>query len=102
MATRLTPASDGDLNVNRVRRNLEQVRAELADAAPGHTVRVLAAVKYVSAGDVGLLAAAGIDLAGENRAQELARKATAHPSSNGTSSANSRAARCARSCHTRR
>ena len=80
MAPRRTPAADGDLDVNWVRRNLEQVRAELADAAPGGAAaRVLAAVKYVSSGDVGVLAAAGIDLAGENRAQELARKATAHP-----------------------
>jgi PLP dependent protein len=70
---------DGELDVEHVRRNLEQVREELAAAAPGSPPRVLAAVKYVAVGDLTALIAAGIDLAGENRAMELERKAAAHP-----------------------
>jgi pyridoxal phosphate enzyme (YggS family) len=41
-------------------------------------VRLLAAVKYVDADDLPALKAAGITLVGENRAQELERKAAAH------------------------
>jgi uncharacterized pyridoxal phosphate-containing UPF0001 family protein len=42
-------------------------------------VQVLAAVKYVPLEELGALAAAGIKLVGENRAQELVAKAEAHP-----------------------
>jgi uncharacterized pyridoxal phosphate-containing UPF0001 family protein len=42
-------------------------------------VQVLAAVKYVALEDLGVLREAGIELVGENRAQELEAKATAHP-----------------------
>jgi len=67
------------LDVERVRRNLVDVREELTAAAPQSPPRVLAAVKYVAADALPALIAAGIDLAGENRAQELERKAAAQP-----------------------
>ena len=72
-----------DLSVDRVRRNLEAVRAEVAEAArvsgrnPG-AVEVLAAAKYVSCEDLPVLAGAGISLVGENRAQDLQEKVAAH------------------------
>ena len=72
------------LSAERVRANLAEVREEIAAAAsaagraPGD-VELVAAVKYVDAADLGALAEAGIAVAGENRAQELERKAAAHP-----------------------
>jgi len=42
-------------------------------------VELLAAVKYVALEDLRLLAEAGIEIAGENRAQDLVAKAEAHP-----------------------
>jgi uncharacterized pyridoxal phosphate-containing UPF0001 family protein len=63
-----------DLSAGRVRENLARVREEL----PDH-VQILAAVKYVALEDLGALAEAGIELVGENRAQELEAKAAAHP-----------------------
>lgn len=68
-----------DLTAERVARNLGEVRAEVDAAAGGRPVRILAAVKYVTPGDLGTLVAGGITVAGENRAQELAVKAAAHP-----------------------
>jgi PLP dependent protein len=62
------------LDAGRVRDNLARVREEL----PG-PVQVLAAVKYVPLEELGTLADAGIELVGENRAQDLVAKATAHP-----------------------
>jgi uncharacterized pyridoxal phosphate-containing UPF0001 family protein len=56
-----------------VRRNLEAVRERI-----GPDVEVLAAVKYVAVGDLPALAEAGIELVGENRAQELLDKQAAH------------------------
>lgn len=64
------------LDPDRVRRNLDEVRAQLPD--PDRTA-VLAAVKYVHADELGALAEAGIEVVGENRAQELAVKREAHP-----------------------
>ena len=63
------------LDPDRVRRNLEEVRAQLPD--PGITV--LAAVKYVATADLPALWEAGIRVVGENRAQELEQKATEYP-----------------------
>jgi uncharacterized pyridoxal phosphate-containing UPF0001 family protein len=40
-------------------------------------VALLAAVKYVAAADLGVLAAAGVELVGENRAQDLVDKVAA-------------------------
>jgi len=68
------------LRAGRVRANLERVREEIAQAgADPATVQVLAAVKYVAADELPVLAEAGIELVGENRAQELVAKASAHP-----------------------
>jgi uncharacterized pyridoxal phosphate-containing UPF0001 family protein len=61
------------MDPERVRRNLEQVRERI-----GPEVEVLAAIKYVEAGDLPALAEAGIELVGENRAQELLAKQEAH------------------------
>jgi hypothetical protein len=69
-----------DVDVERVRANLAEVRAEIAAAArqAGRSpsdVELLAATKYVSEEQLGLLAEAGINLVGENRADALAAKA---------------------------
>jgi pyridoxal phosphate enzyme (YggS family) len=70
------------LTVERVRSNLERVNQDIADACaragrePG-AVQLLAAVKYVAADELPVLADAGIALVGENRAQELERKVAA-------------------------
>ncbi len=72
-------AGRAPLEPERVARNLAEVRAELDDAAPGRDVRVLAAVKYLEVAELDALAAGGITIAGENRAQALVEKAAAHP-----------------------
>ena len=61
------------MDPEQVRRNLERVREQI-----GSEVEVLAAVKYVEAADLPALAEAGIELVGENRAQELLAKQEAH------------------------
>ncbi len=70
------------LREQRVRANLAAVRAEIAAAAElaGRDpagVAVLAATKYVPIGELAVLARAGIELVGENRAQDLQAKAAA-------------------------
>jgi PLP dependent protein len=71
------------LRPEKIRANLAEVREEIAQAAssagrdPGE-VELLAATKYVSAADLPLLAEAGIELVGENRAQDLQTKVEAH------------------------
>jgi PLP dependent protein len=60
------------LDAERVRRNLDEVRAQLPDPAK---VTVLAAVKYLDAADLPALWEAGIRVVGENRAQALVEKA---------------------------
>ena len=72
------------LTADRVRANAEAVRDEIAAAArtAGRDpagVELLAAVKYVPLEEIGVLAEAGIATVGENRAQELERKAAAEP-----------------------
>ena len=62
------------LDAAGIRENLARVREELPEG-----VNVLAAVKYVPLEELGTLAEAGIELVGENRAQDLAAKADAHP-----------------------
>ena len=62
------------LDAGRIRENLARVREDLPDG-----VQVLAAVKYVPLEELGTLAAAGIELVGENRAQDLVAKAQGHP-----------------------
>jgi pyridoxal phosphate enzyme (YggS family) len=71
------------VDVERVRRNLDQVREQVAAAAAragrdAGEVEILAATKYVPAAQLPLLAQAGISLVGENRAQDLDAKARSH------------------------
>jgi PLP dependent protein len=72
------------LEPDAVRAATARVREEIAAAArkagrdPAE-VELLAAVKYVALEEMGVLAEAGLALVGENRAQELEAKATAHP-----------------------
>jgi uncharacterized pyridoxal phosphate-containing UPF0001 family protein len=61
------------VNVDTVRANLERVRERI-----GAEVEVCAAIKYVAADDLPALAEAGIELVGENRAQDLLAKKEAH------------------------
>jgi PLP dependent protein len=67
------------LDAAQVRVNLERVRAEIAAAGRSGQVEILAAVKYLPLEELGVLADAGVGLLGENRAQDLAAKAEAHP-----------------------
>jgi PLP dependent protein len=66
------------LDPARVAENLARLRAEIDSAAEGREVRVLAATKYVPDEELPALAAAGVALVGENRAQDLERKVAAH------------------------
>jgi pyridoxal phosphate enzyme (YggS family) len=71
------------LTAERVRANLADVRERIGAAAaragrdPGE-VEIVAAVKYVAAGELGALAEAGVAVVGENRAQDLLAKIEAH------------------------
>ena len=56
-----------------IRRNLERVREQI-----GPDIEILAATKYVPERDLPALAEAGIELVGENRAQDLLAKQEAH------------------------
>jgi uncharacterized pyridoxal phosphate-containing UPF0001 family protein len=62
------------LDAGRVAENLARIKEELPAG-----VEVLAAVKYVPLEELGTLAEAGVELVGENRAQDLEAKATAYP-----------------------
>ncbi len=71
------------LAVERVTANLEAVKAEVAQAAAvsgrgAADVEILAATKYVACEELPVLAAAGIGLVGENRAQDLQAKVVVH------------------------
>jgi uncharacterized pyridoxal phosphate-containing UPF0001 family protein len=57
----------------RVRRNLEAVRERIGDE-----VEILAAIKYLYPEELPALAEGGIELVGENRAQDLLAKQEAH------------------------
>lgn len=67
------------LDAAAVRDNLERVREriEAAGRDPGD-VRICAAVKYVPAEELPVLAEAGIEIVGENRAQDLLAKQGDH------------------------
>src|SRR5919201_6702421 len=52
-----------------VRANYERIRGEV-----GNDVTIVAATKYVSLADMAVLAEAGVEVVGENRAQELEAK----------------------------
>jgi PLP dependent protein len=61
------------MQAEAVRRNLERVREQI-----GPEVEILAATKYVADSDLPALAEAGIELVGENRAQDMLRKQERH------------------------
>jgi PLP dependent protein len=62
------------LDAGRIAANLARIREEIGDG-----VQILAAVKYVALEELDALTEAGIEVVGENRAQELEVKAQAHP-----------------------
>ena len=64
---------EGLIQAERVRRNLERVRERI-----GPEVEICAAIKYVDADDLPALAEGGIELVGENRAQDLIAKQERH------------------------
>jgi uncharacterized pyridoxal phosphate-containing UPF0001 family protein len=67
------------LRPERVRENLERVRARIAAAGRDPAeVEVCAATKYVPVEELPALAEAGIELLGENRAQDLRAKQERH------------------------
>ena len=57
------------LSPDEVRERYERIRAEVGDA-----VTIVAATKYVSVEELAVLAEAGIEVVGENRAQDLEAK----------------------------
>ena len=57
------------MSPDRIRENYERIKSEV-----GLAVTVVAATKYVSVADMQLLADAGVEVVGENRAQELEAK----------------------------
>jgi PLP dependent protein len=61
------------MDAEAIRRNLERIRDQI-----GSEVELLAATKYVAASDLPALAEAGIELVGENRAQDLLAKQAEH------------------------
>jgi PLP dependent protein len=67
------------LDAARVRDNLERVRDRIAAAGrePAE-VEICAAIKYVPARELPALAEAGLELVGENRAQDLLEKQEGH------------------------
>jgi len=68
-----------ELDPARIRANVERVRERIADAGcDPESVELLAAVKYVPIEELPKLAEAGIELVGENRAQELVAKHGRH------------------------
>ena len=67
------------LRPEQIRQNLERVREKIAAAGRDPAdVEILAAIKYVSADELPALAEGGIELVGENRAQDLLAKQEAH------------------------
>jgi pyridoxal phosphate enzyme (YggS family) len=76
MADRVTFSG---LHAEAVRDNLERVRERIAAAGRDPAdVRVCAAIKYVPADELPVLAEAGIEVVGENRAQDLLAKQADH------------------------
>ncbi len=71
------------VNAERIRTNLAAVHEQISAAARSvdrnpEDVEVLAATKYVLCEDLPMLAAAGVRLVGENRAQDLQEKVAVH------------------------
>lgn len=69
----MTPPLVTGLEAARVRANLDAVRERI-----GPDVEICAAIKYVAADELPVLAEAGLTLVGENRAQDLLRKQELH------------------------
>ena len=68
-----------NLAPDRIRASLDRVRDRIAAAGRDPAdVELLAAIKYVPLDQLPKLAEAGVELVGENRAQELAAKHAAH------------------------
>jgi pyridoxal phosphate enzyme (YggS family) len=72
------------LSAELVRANLAAVRQRIDAAAAragrdGGEIEILVAVKYIQADDIPVLAAAGVTLVGENRAQDLVAKTRLAP-----------------------
>jgi pyridoxal phosphate enzyme (YggS family) len=61
------------MSPDEIRARYERIRSEVGDA-----VTIVAATKYVSVEELGVLAEAGIEVVGENRAQDLEAKHAAH------------------------
>jgi len=61
------------ISPDEVRRRYEEIQAEA-----GERVTIVAATKYVSVEELSILAEAGIEVVGENRAQDLEAKHAAH------------------------
>jgi PLP dependent protein len=67
------------LDAARVRRQLDSVRERISEAGRDPAeVEVCAAIKYVPGEELPALAEAGVELVGENRAQELLSKQERH------------------------
>ncbi len=69
----MEPRASSALSADTVRENFERIRSEL-----GPEVTIVAAIKYVTADDLAVLAEAGIEVVGENRAQDLEAKHARH------------------------
>ena len=69
MGSRAAATACWPVSPDAVRRNYERIRAEV-----GPAVTVVAATKYVSVEDMAVLAEAGVEVVGENRAQDLEAK----------------------------
>jgi uncharacterized pyridoxal phosphate-containing UPF0001 family protein len=61
------------LSPETIRANYERIRGEI-----GAEITIVAATKYVVVDDLGILAEAGIEVVGENRAQDLEAKHARH------------------------
>jgi PLP dependent protein len=61
------------MRADAIRANLERIREQV-----GQDVEILAATKYVADSDLPALAEAGIEVVGENRAQDMLRKQELH------------------------
>jgi FkbM family methyltransferase len=67
------------LEAAQVRENLERVRERIGAAGrEPQGVRICAAIKYVPADELPVLAEAGVEIVGENRAQDLLAKQADH------------------------
>jgi pyridoxal phosphate enzyme (YggS family) len=69
LAERFCRLELGGLAAETVRANYERIRVEV-----GPDVQIVAATKYVSLDDMAALADAGVEIVGENRAQDLQAK----------------------------